>query len=86
MAAAIIFCTARIASAQTGQTAQIPLQFDFLNPGAHSLALGSAFLAVAEDATTAFTNPSGLTQTIQPQVSAEFRYRSLDTRYLSGGG
>jgi long-subunit fatty acid transport protein len=73
------------ALAQTGQTAQIPLQFDFLNPGARSLGMGSAFVAVADDATTAFTNPAGLTQLVLPEVSLEMRYRSLDTTYLAGG-
>jgi hypothetical protein len=53
--------SARPAIAQTGQTAQIPLQFDFLNPGARSLGLGSTFVAIADDATAAFTNPAGLT-------------------------
>ena len=73
------------AAAQSGQTAQIPLQFDFLNPGARSLALGSAFIAVADDATAAFTNPAGLTFLVKPEVSAEIRYRRLETPYLSGG-
>jgi long-chain fatty acid transport protein len=73
------------AAAQTGQTAQIPLQFDFLNPGARSLGLGSAFIAVADDATGAFTNPAGLTQILRPEASIEGRYRSLDTSFLSGG-
>jgi long-chain fatty acid transport protein len=73
------------AFAQSGQTAQIPLQFDFLNPGARSLALGSAFIAVADDATAAFTNPAGLTFLVKPEVSAEVRFRHLETSYLSGG-
>jgi long-chain fatty acid transport protein len=71
--------------AQTGQTAQIPLQFDYLNPGARSLGLGSAFTAVADDATAAFTNPAGLTFLLRPEVSAEGRYRNLSTTFLSGG-
>lgn len=73
------------ARAQTGQTAQIPLQFDFLNPGARSLGLGSAFVAVADDATAAFTNPAGLTLSIRPETSLEIRYRRLDTPFLAGG-
>ncbi len=84
-AAAFLLASVTAVRAQTGQTAQIPLQFDFLNPGAHSLALGSAFVAVAEDATTAFTNPAGLTLTYRPEISAEMRYRVLNTPYLSGG-
>jgi long-chain fatty acid transport protein len=84
MMIAAVTCTTP-ALAQTGQTAQIPLQFDFLNPGARSLALASSFIAVADDATAAFTNPAGLTFLIKPEVSAEIRYRRLDTPFLSGG-
>lgn len=73
------------AFAQSGQTAQIPLQFDFLNPGARSLGLGSAFTAVADDATAAFTNPAGLTFMLRPEISAEGRYRNLSTPFLAGG-
>jgi long-subunit fatty acid transport protein len=81
-----ILVAPRSALAQTGQTAQIPLQFDFLNPGARSLGLGSTFVAIADDATAAFTNPAGLTLGIRTlEVSAEFRYRTLQTPYLSGG-
>jgi long-chain fatty acid transport protein len=79
-----ILCGAKV-DAQTGQTAQIPLQFDFLNPGARSLGIGSAFIAVADDATSALTNPAGLTQLVRPEASMELRYRRLDTSYLSGG-
>src|SRR5262245_202476 len=83
ISAIAIAATGTTAAAQS--TAQIPLQFDFLNPGARSLGLGSAFLAVADDATAAFTNPAGLTQLIRPEVSAEVRYRRLDTPFLVGG-
>jgi long-subunit fatty acid transport protein len=82
--AAVILWPA-VATGQTGQTAQIPLQFDFLNPGARSLGLGSAFVAVADDATSAFTNPAGLTQIVRMEAYAELRYRRLETRYLTGG-
>src|SRR3954470_14512763 len=84
-AAFLLLASVTVARAQTGQTAQIPLQFDFLNPGARSLAMGSAFVAVADDATTAFTNPAGLTLSIRPEISAEIRFRQLDTPYLSSG-
>jgi len=85
VAGCLLLLCASAAHAQSGQTAQIPLQFDFLNPGARSLGLGSAFVAVADDATSAFTNPAGLTLSIRPEISTEIRYRRLDTPYLSGG-
>jgi hypothetical protein len=82
----LLLSAAAAARAQTGQTAQIPLQFDFLNPGARSLALGSAFVAVADDATAAFTNPAGLTFGARTfEASVEVRYRRLETPFLSIG-
>lgn len=64
---------------------QIPLQFDFLNPGARSLALGSAFTGLADDATSGFTNPAGLTILRFPEVSFEGRFRAVDASFLAGG-
>lgn len=78
----VVLCTGT-ASAQT--TAQFPIQFDFLNPGARSLALGSAFSGLADDATAAFTNPAGLLQLGRPEISVEGRFRQLKTSFLSSG-
>lgn len=80
-----LLSVASTSAAQSGQTAQIPLQFDFLTPGARSLGMGSAFVAVADDATAAFTNPAGLTFLTKPEVSAEGRARQLTTPFLAGG-
>ncbi|MFN7981962.1 MAG: outer membrane protein transport protein [Vicinamibacterales bacterium] len=71
--------------AQAKTTAQIPLQFDFLNPGARSLAMGSAFVGAADDATAAFANPAGLARLNTRQVSAEGRVRRVETPFLRGG-
>ena len=70
-------------SAQTNL--QVPLQFDFLDPGARSLAMGGAFTPLADDATAAVTNPAGLTQLVAPEMSFELRGRQLVTPYLRGG-
>ncbi len=70
-------------AAQT--TAQFPVQFDFLNPGARSLAMGGAFVGAADDATAAFTNPAGLAFIARLEVSVEGRYWTLDTPFLAGG-
>jgi long-subunit fatty acid transport protein len=72
-----------IAAAQA--SLQVPLEFDFLSPGARSLALGSAFVALADDATSAFTNPAGLTILIAPEIAIEGRGRQIDTRFLERG-
>jgi len=47
----------------------------FENPGARSLGFGGAFAGLADDATAAFTNPSGLVQLTDPEISAEGRLR-----------
>jgi long-chain fatty acid transport protein len=63
----------------------LPLQFDFINPGARSLALGGTFIGLADDATSASTNPAGLTQLSRLEFSVEGRYRTVFTRFLAGG-
>lgn len=81
--AGVLLVGARLAFAQA--SLQIPLQFDFLNPGARSLAIGSAFTGLADDATSGFTNPAGLTILRFPEVSFEGRFRALETSFLAGG-
>ena len=83
LAAATSLGAARTTAAQT--TAQFPVQFDFLNPGARSLAMGSAFSGLADEATAAFTNPAGLLQLSRPEISLEGRFRRLTTPYLERG-
>lgn len=58
--------------AQTNDEGLAYLQFNFGNPGARSLAMGGAFVAMADDATTALANPAGLVNLIKPEVSVEF--------------
>jgi len=74
--------SAAILSAQGGPTT---LQFSFSNPGARSLGLGGAFVALADDATAAFANPAGLVQLTRPEVSIEGRYWSYSTPFTAGG-
>jgi long-chain fatty acid transport protein len=66
-------------------TAQIPLQFDFMNPGARSMGLGGAFIAAADDATAAFGNPSGLAFLTAPELSIEGRFKKIETPFLERG-
>jgi long-subunit fatty acid transport protein len=80
---ALICVHARPAAAQT--SLQIPLQFDFINPGAKSLSMAGAFAGVADDATAAFANPAGLTLLEGPEVSAELRGTRVVTPFLAGG-
>jgi long-chain fatty acid transport protein len=69
----LIFQSSRIADAQTNSEVNAGVQFDFPLPGARSLALGGAFVAVADDATAALANPAGLTLLTRPEVSGEGR-------------
>lgn len=61
------------------------MQFDFPPPGARSVGMGTAFVAAADDATAAFTNPAGLARLSRREVSAELRFKRLASSYLSGG-
>jgi len=53
--------------------AQTTIEPPIVNPGARSLGLGGAFVAVADDATAAWANPSGLMQLVRPEISVEGR-------------
>lgn len=64
---------------------EIPIQFDFINPGARSLALSGAFIGLADDATAASTNPAGLVQLARPEVSVEGRGWQFVTAFVQGG-
>lgn len=58
--------------------AQTAIEPPVTNPGARSLGLGGAFVAVADDATAAWANPSGLVQLLRPEISIEGRSWSDD--------
>ncbi len=63
----------------------VTLEFSFSNPGARSMALGGAFVALADDATAAYANPAGLVQLVEPEVSLEGRNWSYSTPFILGG-
>lgn len=67
------------------QEAPPALELSFSNPGARSMGLGGAFVALADDATAAFANPAGLVQLVRPEVSLELRRRDYSTPYTAGG-
>lgn len=71
--------------AQTNDEIGAGLEFDFSPPGARSLGLGGAFLALADDATAAYANPAGLLQLHRPEVALEGRSAAFETRYVDGG-
>jgi long-chain fatty acid transport protein len=61
------------------------IPFNFANPGARSLGMGGAFLALSDDSTAAYTNPAGLSQLLEPEVSIEGRHTAFSVPYLNGG-
>lgn len=71
--------------AQTDDEVGAGLEFDFSPPGARSLGLGGAFLALADDATAAYANPAGLLQLHRPEVAVEIRATAFETRFVDGG-
>ncbi|MGH9869012.1 MAG: OmpP1/FadL family transporter [Candidatus Polarisedimenticolia bacterium] len=53
-------------------------QFNFINPGARALGIGGAFIALADDPTTAQANPAGLDLLREPNFYFEYRVANLD--------
>jgi opacity protein-like surface antigen len=60
-------------------------QFDFSLPGARSLGMGGAFIALADDATSAYSNPAGLIQLGRPEVSLEYRGWDFEATAIDRG-
>lgn len=62
-------------------------QFNLSTPGARSLAMGGAFIGLADDATAAYTNPAGLTSLTVggPEVAVELRRWEYSNRFVTGG-
>lgn len=82
---AALLGTLPAAHAITDEEGNASIQFSFVPPGARSLGMAGAFLGRADDATAAYTNPAGLTQLVQPEVSAEGRHISYGADYAAGG-
>lgn len=69
----------------TAQQTIVPLQLSFSDPGARSMGFGGAFVALADDATAAFSNPAGLVQLLRPEISVEARSWDYSTPYTVAG-
>ena len=75
-----------LAGAAAAQEEAPPVvEFSFSNPGARSMGLGGAFVALADDATAAFANPAGLVSLVRPEVSIEGRGWTYATPGVEGG-
>ena len=69
-AALLLLALAAPAAAQVESPLLSKLRLNLVNPGGKSLAMGGAFVALADDATAAIANPAGLTQLTAWQVGA----------------
>jgi long-subunit fatty acid transport protein len=85
LAIAIALLSPTASYAVTDDEGTSGIQFNFANPGARSLSMGGAFVALADDATAAYANPAGLTQLSRRELSAEGRYYRYSTPHLSDG-
>ena len=73
VAVLILLTPSRAALAQSTSAINGGIQFDFSLPGARSLAMAGAFVALADDATASQANPAGLTGLTRPEISFEGR-------------
>ena len=80
---ALLAMTTLVANGAGAQV--VTLELSYSNPGARSMGLGGAFVALADDATAAYANPSGLIQLVRPEVSVEGRHWGYSSVYTEGG-
>src|SRR5258707_7958905 len=66
-------CWSRPASAQTDEEYFQTFPLNFSNPGARAQAMGGAFIAIADDASAAVTNPAGLANLTKQQAYFEYK-------------
>ena len=74
-----------VATPSLAQNTEDQNTFDFSLPGARSRGIGGAFVAIADDATSVYSNPAGLTLLFRPEVSIEARHWSLTSRAIDRG-
>jgi long-subunit fatty acid transport protein len=78
-------CAGSPLRAQTNLETNAGVYFNFATPGAGNLALGGAFLALAFDASAAYTNPAGLTAIAEPEALVEARHWSYTHVFTDRG-
>ena len=82
---AVAFCCwSTTASAQTDEEFFQTFPLNISNPGARAQAMGGAFIAVADDASAAVTNPAGLANLTRQQAYFEFKGFNAPVAKLSG--
>ena len=76
-------CLPRTAGAVTDEEVFRNFRFNFVNPGGRALAMGGAFVGIADDATAAAANPAGLTNLLSPELFTEWRLSDSATSMLT---
>ncbi len=82
---AVLLGIVPVANAQSDVEVNAGIRFNFTPPGARSLGMGGAFLALADDATAAVTNPAGLIQLQKPEIMVEGLSSDFTTVFADGG-
>lgn len=72
------------AEAQTNERAYESFASRPLIPGARAIGMGKAFVGIADDATAAASNPAGLSNLLDPEVSFEWAHTDLKTERMIG--
>ena len=78
-----LLCSAVVQGQQIPQQITISSSPNPVGSGARAIGMGSAFIAVADDATAASWNPGGLTQLRTPEISFVFDYNQRREDYSS---
>lgn len=73
------------AGAASAQSTDDGSVFDFSLPGARSRGMGGAFVAIADDASSVYSNPAGLMNLFRPEVSIESRGWNLRSLAVDHG-
>lgn len=76
----LILGASACALAQTNEEVFREYQFNFNLPGARATGMGGAFIGIADDATSSFTNPAGLAFLSDTALTLEYRDRRIDER------
>lgn len=63
--------------AQTNEEVFREYQFNFNLPGARANGMGGAFIGVADDATSSFTNPAGLAYLTETAITLDYRSQHI---------
>lgn len=72
-----MFLLASGAGAQTNERLYEDLDFRFVTPGARAIGIGKAFVGLADDATAAYSNPAGLSNLLEQEISLELNTNQI---------